>query len=205
MLPVITPPLLLVFEPAPALAPLLAGQAAGWRVETVAAIGALRPEAQAVLIDGPAGSLPADLRASGLIGPIFVLDTGEAAPGIIAFSRPLRLALLLAKLAQPNGAAIDGVRIGRWQVDTAQRALCIGERCERLTDREFDILKLLLEQRGQPLSREALLQAIWHYHPEADSHTVETHIWRLRQKLETDPAAPEHLVTEVEGYRLKIS
>ncbi len=201
-----TLPLLLVLEPKPSLAALLAEQAAGWRVLSIASeaalLAAIGTGAEAVLIDGPAGDLPAEVRAAGLIGPIFVLDNGESVPGAIAMARPLRLAAVLARLAQPNGAAIDGVPVGRWQVDTAQRALCIGSECERLTDREFDILKVLLEQRGQPLPREALLQAIWHYHPEADSHTVETHIWRLRQKLEADPAAPEHLVTEAEGYRL---
>ncbi len=198
-------PLLLVFEPQPSLSSLLADQLADWKVETKSVLSELLAgvaDAEAVLIDGPAGTLPAEIRRAGLIGPIFVLDHGEAAPGIVAITRPLRLAPLLAKLAQPNGAAIDGVWIGRWQVDSAQRAICLADRCERLTDREFDILKLLLEQRGQAISREALLGAIWHYHPEADSHTVETHIWRLRQKLETDPATPEHLVTEAEGYRL---
>ena len=202
-------PLLLVLEPVPALAPLLAEQAVGWQVQSfedpAALLAAVSADAQAVLIDGPPAGLPAALRKAGMIGPIFVMTEGEVTPGTIILNRPLRLGTVLARLVQPNGAAIDGVTIGRWMIDAPQRALCIGENCERLTDREFDILKILLEQRGQPLARESLLQAVWHYHPEVDSHTVETHIWRLRQKIEIDPAAPRHLVTEADGYRLLIA
>jgi DNA-binding winged helix-turn-helix (wHTH) protein len=72
----------------------------------------------------------------------------------------------------------------------------------RLTEKECAMLQFLLSAGGQPVNREQLLQEVWGYHSAATTHTLETHIYRLRQKIEVDAAQPHILVTEPSGYRL---
>lgn len=71
-----------------------------------------------------------------------------------------------------------------------------------LTDKEADILAALWMAPDRSLSRDALLTAVWAYAPDAETHTLETHIYRLRQKMERDPAAPDLLVNRDGNYRL---
>jgi len=74
---------------------------------------------------------------------------------------------------------------------------------QTLTEKEGALLMYFWKQKGQDVSREALVKDIWGYHEDVDSHTLETHIYRLRQKIETDPKAPELLVTTPGGYVFK--
>ena len=74
----------------------------------------------------------------------------------------------------------------------------------RLTEKETSILKYLYRAGGKPISREELLDKVWGYHREANTHTLETHIYRLRQKIEPDPHGAKILVTESGGYRLQM-
>ena len=69
----------------------------------------------------------------------------------------------------------------------------------RLTEKETSILRYLYRAGQRPVSRETLLQEVWGY---LTTHTLETHIYRLRQKIERDAAAPAILVTEAGGYKL---
>ena len=71
-----------------------------------------------------------------------------------------------------------------------------------LTERETSILRYLYRADQRPVSRETLLQEVWGYNSGLTTHTLETHIYRLRQKMEKDAAAPAILVTEVGGYKL---
>lgn len=71
-----------------------------------------------------------------------------------------------------------------------------------LTDTEARLLCVLAEAGGDVLSRDALLAQVWGYRADIDTHTVETHIYRLRQKIEADPASPSVLVTQGAGYCL---
>ena len=73
----------------------------------------------------------------------------------------------------------------------------------KLTEKEAALLGILHEKRGVPVSRDDLLRDVWGYVEGLDTHTLETHIYRLRQKIELDPAKPEILVTDDEGYILK--
>jgi len=63
----------------------------------------------------------------------------------------------------------------------------------KLTSAEFKILKLLLANKGEPVSRHTILGDIWS--SEVTTRTVDTHIWNLREKLEEDPSKPKHLIT----------
>ena len=72
----------------------------------------------------------------------------------------------------------------------------------RLTDKERDILLTLHAAGGRPVSRQDLLDAVWAYAPDVETHTLETHIYRLRQKIEADPAAPEIVITDESGYKI---
>lgn len=71
-----------------------------------------------------------------------------------------------------------------------------------LTDTEARLLVQLFDAGGQELGKEMLLQRVWGYRPGLDTHTLETHIYRLRQKIETNPTNPAFLMTTDEGYRL---
>lgn len=70
----------------------------------------------------------------------------------------------------------------------------------RLTEKECQLLRLFSLNKGEDVSKERLLKEVWMYHPEAETHTLETHIYRLRQKIEGDPNAPQILLNGKEGY-----
>jgi DNA-binding response OmpR family regulator len=72
----------------------------------------------------------------------------------------------------------------------------------RLTDKEAAILKHLYRAGGRPVARQVLLNEVWGYHSEVTTHTLETHVYRLRQKIEENPSRPRLLLTDARGYRL---
>lgn len=71
-----------------------------------------------------------------------------------------------------------------------------------LTEKEISILDMLYKQEGKTVSKEDLLQQVWRYHAQSETHTVETHIYRLRQKLEKIIGGEELILTDNNGYRL---
>jgi DNA-binding response OmpR family regulator len=72
----------------------------------------------------------------------------------------------------------------------------------KLTEKETAILRYLYRAGRKPVPREVLLQEVWGYNSQVTTHTLETHIYRLRQKIEADPANARILMTEPGGYRL---
>jgi DNA-binding response OmpR family regulator len=72
----------------------------------------------------------------------------------------------------------------------------------RLTEKEAAILKYLYRAGQKPVSRETLLGEVWGYNAGVTTHTLETHVYRLRQKIEKDPSKAQILVTDQGGYRL---
>ena len=72
----------------------------------------------------------------------------------------------------------------------------------RLTEKETAILRYLFRAGQKSISRDVLLQEVWGYNSGVTTHTLETHIYRLRQKIERDPSNARLLVTEDGGYRL---
>ena len=77
-----------------------------------------------------------------------------------------------------------------------------GNKSIRLTEKENNILKFLYKNLETTVSREILLHEVWGYNSKVTTHTLETHIYRLRQKIEIDPANACFLITETGGYRL---
>jgi two-component system OmpR family response regulator len=96
------------------------------------------------------------------------------------------------------------LRIGDLEVDTGRhQALYRGSRLS-LTPKEYDLLAFLAANEGLVFSREQLLEKVWGYDYAGDTRTVDVHIRWLRQKIENDPAKPEHLVTvRGAGYKLE--
>ena len=95
-------------------------------------------------------------------------------------------------------------RFGPYQLDSNAQLL-IGlaeEKNIRLTEKETSILKYLARHANSHVARKDLLNEIWEYSSEITTHTLETHIYKLRQKLESDPSNAKILVTEPGGYRL---
>ena len=74
----------------------------------------------------------------------------------------------------------------------------------RLTEKETAILKFLFRSGEKVVSRETLLNEVWGYNTGVTTHTLETHVYRLRQKIEIDPSSAKLLVTEPGGYRLNV-
>jgi len=108
-----------------------------------------------------------------------------------------RVRALLRRIAQLRAApaAAPVLRFGPWRLDTVRRELLLGETSVPLTLREFDLLHFLVRHPGQAFGRGELLQRVWGAGFDGYEHTVNSHINRLRSKIEHDPRTPLHIVT----------
>ncbi len=110
---------------------------------------------------------------------------------------------LLSGYKKHISAGDSDIVIGDWVLDTAYNTLKTpGGQIEKLTEKETAILKYLHAQKAD-VGKDELLQAVWEYAEDVETHTLETHIYRLRQKIEDDPAEPKLVLTTEKGYRLK--
>jgi DNA-binding response OmpR family regulator len=123
-------------------------------------------------------------------------------------TKPFRLGILLARLRahlRQHEHSEDAVlQIGPYTFRQNIKML-IDEAANkkiRLTEKETAILKYLYRASTKPVARQILLNEVWGYNAAVTTHTLETHIYRLRQKIEPDPANARLLVTEGGGYRL---
>jgi two-component system alkaline phosphatase synthesis response regulator PhoP len=88
------------------------------------------------------------------------------------------------------------------RVDFRRREACRGEQALDLSRREFELLRYLVDHRGQVLSRERLLEAVWGYDQGTSTRTIDMHVAKLRKKLEPRPHRPAFIVTvHGVGYR----
>jgi DNA-binding response OmpR family regulator len=122
-------------------------------------------------------------------------------------TKPFRFSVLLARiraaLRQHDQSEDVVFTIGPYSFQPAAKMLETAEGQKvRLTDKETSILKFLYRQGPKTISREILLKEVWGYNNRVTTHTLETHIYRLRQKIERDPGNARLLVTEDGGYRL---
>jgi DNA-binding response OmpR family regulator len=156
------------------------------------------------------------LRKNGFKAPIIMLtghDTdSDTILGLEAgandyVSKPFRFAVLLARIRaqlRQHEASEDAVfNIGPYTFRPSSKLLVNPKGNKvRLTEKETAILRYLYRAGQRPVSREVLLQEVWGYNSGVTTHTLETHIYRLRQKIETDAVCPAILVTESRGYKL---
>jgi len=117
----------------------------------------------------------------------------------------LRLGRLLndAEMVVSSARAAPRLSLGAYVLDVAHNMLELGEASIRLTDRESDILVYLYNHAPRVVERQELLQNIWQYAEGVETHTLETHIYRLRQKIATHDGA-ELLMTDDNGYKYSI-
>jgi len=156
------------------------------------------------------------LRKNGFKAPIIMLtghDTdSDTILGLEAgandyVAKPFRFAVLLARIRaqlRQHEASEDAVfNIGPYTFRPSSKLLVNPKGNKvRLTEKETAILRYLYRAGQRPVSREVLLQEVWGYNSGVTTHTLETHIYRLRQKVERDASTPSILVTEGGGYKL---
>ena len=156
------------------------------------------------------------MRAQGVTAPIIMLTAADTDDDTISgleagandyVTKPYKFAVLLARIRaqlrdyeHSEGAIF---RLGTYEFRPAAKIL-VDEKGKKiwLTEKETNILKYLYRAGEKPVSREELLAEVWGYNAGVTTHTLETHIYRLRQKIERDPSHSELLITEPGGYRL---
>ena len=156
------------------------------------------------------------LREAGFNNPVIMLTghDGEAdtVMGLEAgandyVAKPFRFAVLLARmrahLRQHESSDDASFRIGPYTFQPGSKQLVADAGAKlRLTEKETAILRYLYRAGEAVVGRDVLLKEVWGYNAAVTTHTLETHIYRLRQKIEIDPARAMLLVTEAGGYKL---
>ena len=121
------------------------------------------------------------------------------------FKFPILLARINVQLRMYEKSFDSSFTLGPYTFHPAMKILKTHDNNEiQLTEKETDILKFLYHTVEDVVPRNILLQEVWGYNNSVTTHTLETHIYRLRQKIERNPSVAELLVTETGGYRLEI-
>jgi DNA-binding response OmpR family regulator len=157
------------------------------------------------------------MRRAGVKAPVIMLTGADSDADTILglesgandyVTKPFKLAVLLARLRaqlrQHEQSENASFSIGPYLFRPASKLLlneATGKKI-RLTEKETSILRYLYRAGEQPVSRETLLGEVWGYNAGVTTHTLETHVYRLRQKIEKNPSQAELLITEPGGYRL---
>ncbi|HEX8232463.1 MAG TPA: response regulator transcription factor [Caulobacteraceae bacterium] len=157
------------------------------------------------------------IREAGISTPVIMLTAASADSDTISgldagandyVTKPFRFAVLLARIRaqlRTHEQSEDAVfRIGPYEFRPAAKLLLDPKgRKVRLTEKETSILRYLYRAGPKPVPREELLTEVWGYNAGVTTHTLETHVYRLRQKIEPDPSGAKLLLTEAGGYRLQ--
>ena len=157
------------------------------------------------------------LREGGFKNPIIMLTGHDSEADTVMglesgandyVTKPFRFAVLLARmrahLRQHETSDDASFRIGPYTFQPGSKQLVTDAGTKlRLTEKETAILRFLYRAGKAVVSRDVLLKEVWGYNAAVTTHTLETHIYRLRQKIEVDPTKAELLVTEAGGYKLK--
>lgn len=169
------------------------------------------------LPDGDGCNLCNRLRQQGHQMPIIMLTGSDGEVDIVRgldagasdyITKPFRLAELMARLRAQLRTFEDSedavFTIGPYTFRPAAKLLQEPRKNRRirLTDKETAVLKLLYRAGSRPVDRQVLLHEVWGYNAAVMTHTLETHIWRLRQKIEPVPDSPRLLITSQGRYRL---
>jgi len=157
------------------------------------------------------------MRREGVRAPILMLTAADGEADTVLglesgandyITKPFKLQVLLARLRaqlRQHEQSEDAVfTVGPYTFRPSAKLLTDEARRKkvRLTEKETAILKYLYRAGKRTIGREVLLNEVWGYNSGVTTHTLETHVYRLRQKIERDPARAEILVTEPGGYKL---
>jgi len=157
------------------------------------------------------------MRRNGVKAPIIMLTAAvtdaDTILGLDAgandyITKPFKMAVLLARLRahlRQHEQSDDAIfAIGPYSFRPSAKMLFdeAARKKIRLTEKETAIIKFLYRAGEKVVGRETLLNEVWGYNAGVTTHTLETHVYRLRQKIERDPANARILVTEPGGYRL---
>ena len=156
------------------------------------------------------------LRTAGFKSPIIMLTGADGDEDVVTgldagandyVTKPFKFAVLLARLRahlRSHEQSEDAVfKIGPYEFRPAVKMLVTAEdKRIKLTEKEASILKYLYRAGGKPVSRDTLLDEVWGYNSGVTTHTLETHVYRLRQKIEPEPGKTTLLLTDTGGYRL---
>ncbi|WP_146589513.1 response regulator transcription factor [Puniceibacterium confluentis] len=156
------------------------------------------------------------LRKQGIKAPILMLTGHDSDADTILgldagandyvtkpFKFPVLLARIRAQLRQHEQSEDAVFTLGPYTFKPSMKMLVTDDDKKiRLTEKETNILKFLYRSTDGIVARDVLLHEVWGYNAGVTTHTLETHIYRLRQKIEPDPSNARLLVTESGGYRL---
>ena len=157
------------------------------------------------------------LRRNGIATPVIVLTGATSdADEILSLdagandvvTKPFRIAVLLARvrahMRQYASNADAAFTVGPYLYKPGSRLLIErgSDREVALSDTENSILRLLCRAAGAAVTRQELYEQIWGFKAPLDTHTLQTHVYRLRRKIEADPSEPRILLSEHQGYRL---
>lgn len=156
------------------------------------------------------------MRKAGLKVPVIMLTGADTDSDTILgldagandyVTKPFRFGVLLARIRahlRNHEQSEDAIfKIGPYSFRPSGKLLVDAqEKKIRLTEKETNILKFLYRAGQKVVGRDVLLTEVWGYNSGVTTHTLETHIYRLRQKIEKDPSNAEILITEAGGYRL---
>lgn len=156
------------------------------------------------------------MRKAGLKAPVIMLTGADTDADTILgldagandyVTKPFRFGVLLARIRahlRSHEQSEDAVfKIGPYSFRPSAKLLVDAqEKKVRLTEKETSILKFLYRAGQKVVGRDVLLTEVWGYNSGVTTHTLETHIYRLRQKIEQDPSRAQILVTDAGGYRL---
>lgn len=156
------------------------------------------------------------MRKNGFKSPVIMLTAHDSdADAILGLesgandyvTKPFRFGVLLARVRahlRQHEQSEDAIfTIGPYTFKPSSKILIHQDQSKvRLTEKETSILKYLYRASDQVIGRDVLLHEVWGYNSGVTTHTLETHIYRLRQKIEREPSNAEILVTETGGYKL---
>ena len=158
------------------------------------------------------------MRKNGFKSPIIMLTGADSdADTILGLEagandyvvKPFKFGVLMARVRahlRSHEQSEDAVfKLGPYEFRPAVKMLVTdADKKIRLTEKETSILKFLYRAGGKPVTRDVLLDEVWGYNSGVTTHTLETHVYRLRQKIEPDPSNASLLLTEGGGYRLSL-
>ena len=125
---------------------------------------------------------------------------------------PVRIGAVLDKMLMIISKAgeqfiqAESINLGVYNLHPRDMSLEIdGGKSVTLTEKERDMILCIYRKTGHEIDKNELLSSVWGYGSNIETHTLETHIYRLRQKVESDPSQPKWLVTTDKGYKLNLS